>query len=391
MTDTHPVIRPITCIPGYHWFGYYDKLQFDSADRHVLGMKVNFEHRSPQPEDVIEIGMVDLTDGDRWVELGHSRAWCWQQGCMLQWLPGSDTEIIWNDRQEAQFVCHILDTATGERRTLPFPVYTIAPDGHTAFSPDFSRINDMRPGYGYAGIPDPSGDQLAPDNTGIWRVDLTNGKSELIVTIADVASIPYPHGDLSDAKHYFNHLLVNPDGSRLEFLHRWRSAGQLRGTRMLTCAPDGSDIRVVDDCGLTSHFIWYDTEHILAWSRAASMRGDFCLFNERTSTFETIGSHLMTQDGHVNCLPNGEWLVNDTYPDAERKRGLYLYHLPTNRRIDIGRFHSPRVYEGEWRCDLHPRLSRDGRYVVIDSVHEGDGRQMYLIDIEETPTPPSAV
>ena len=81
-------VRSITTGPRYHWFGYYDKLQFDVRNRRVLGMSVDFEHRSPQPDDVIEIGLVDLADGDRWIALGESRAWCWQQGCMLQWRPG---------------------------------------------------------------------------------------------------------------------------------------------------------------------------------------------------------------------------------------------------------------------------------------------------------------
>ena len=375
-------VEALTGGPKYHWFGYYDKCQFDPTGRYVLGMEVDFEHRSPTTDDVISVGMVDLQDGNRWTELGHSRAWCWQQGCMLQWRPGSDTQIIWNDRQDDQFVCHLLDIHTGKKKTLQFPIYTVAPDGMTAFSTDFRRVNDVRPGYGYTGITDPNKDCLAPDNSGIWRVDLESGDHELIVTLADVAKIPYPHADLSNFKHYFNHLLVSPDGSRLEFLNRWRLDNPPgRGTRMLTCAPDGSDVRIVDDCGVTSHFIWHDAEHILAWTLAHSRRGDFCMFNEGTGSFGPIGSELMTQDGHVNCLPHGEWLMNDTYPNEERIRSLYLYHVPEAQRIDIGAFLSPREYDGEWRCDLHPRLSPDGRKVIIDSVHEGYGRQMYLIDI----------
>ena len=142
-------MRPITSGPKHHWFGYYDKLQFDPSNRYVLGMEVDFEHRSPTPGDVIRVGMIDLADGDRWIELGDTRAWCWQQGCMLQWIPGSDSEVIWNDREDDRFVCHVLDIHTGKKRTLGYPVYTLSPDGRTAIGADFRRINHMRPGYGY--------------------------------------------------------------------------------------------------------------------------------------------------------------------------------------------------------------------------------------------------
>ena len=71
-----PPVRTITRGPKHHWFGYYDKLQFDPTGRYALGMEVDFEHRSPRPDDTIRIGTVDLKDGDRWIELGTSRAWC---------------------------------------------------------------------------------------------------------------------------------------------------------------------------------------------------------------------------------------------------------------------------------------------------------------------------
>jgi len=245
MADPRPPIRAITEGPNYHWFGYYDKLQFDPTSRYVLGMEVDFEHRSPTADDVIKVGMIDLRDGDRWIELGSTRAWCWQQGCMLQWRPGSRNEVVWNDRRcdgsgGDTFFCHVMNVETREERTLPHPIYTIGPDGKSAVAPDFSRINDMRPGYGYAGPPEPHADELAPDDAGIWGIDLDSGETKLLVSLAEVAAIAYPHADLSEAKHYINHLLYNTDGTRFEFLHRWRAPGMRGfGTRKMTAALDG--------------------------------------------------------------------------------------------------------------------------------------------------------
>jgi hypothetical protein len=419
-----PTIRAITRGPKYHWFGYYDKLEFDPSQRYVLGMEVDFEGRSPRAEDEIRVGMVDLHDNDRWIELGTSRAWCWQQGCMLQWRPGSQTEVMWNDRQGDRFVCHILDLRTGRRRTLPHPFYTVSPDGRSAAAPDFRRINDMRPGYGYAGPPDPHAGELAPEGSGIWRLDLETGEQALILSLAEIASIPFPAdrgrpgADLSAprsvraAKHWFNHLLYNPDGTRLEFLHRWRLPDQPGfGTRMLTANPDGNgpqgrDIRVIDDYGHTSHFIWRDPAHILAWAYHPSHGPAFYLYSDiradgrphPTPTVRAeptvpsrrgapscapavVGKGVMTVNGHCTYLPGNEWILNDTYPDPERRQHLYLYHVESGERVPLGSFHAPEAYTGEWRCDLHPRASPDGRWVAIDSAHRGNGRQLYLVDI----------
>lgn len=380
-----PPIRRLTSGPKFHWFGYYDKLQFDPSSRYVLGMEVDFEGRSPTADDVIRIGVIDTADGDRWRELGRSSAWCWQQGCMLQWIPGSARELIWNDRQEGRYISRIVDVESGAERTLPSPVYALSPNGEWAVTTDFRRLNDTRPGYGYVGIPDPNSDVLAPEDVGISRVDLASGESELIFSVADAAAVPNPHNEVTGLKHYFNHLLVSPDGSRLIFLHRWRKRPGERGrfgTRMFTIGNDGSDPYVLDPYGNTSHFIWRDPRHVLAWATHPSSGEKFYLYADQSKQVEVVGPEVMPRNGHCTYLPGGEWILNDTYPDADRLQHVYLYRVADGRRVPIADLHSPPEYTGEWRCDTHPRFSPDGTKVVVDSTHNG-GRQLYLIDISE--------
>lgn len=396
-----PPVRTITAGPKHHWFGYYDKLQFDAAGRRVLGMEVDFEHRSPRLGDEIGVGFADLGDGDaagvpRWVEVGRSRAWGWQQGCMLQWRPGSADEILWNDRADDRFVCQVLNLATGARRTLPLPVYTVAPDGRTAFTIDFGRLQTMRPGYGYAAAPPPGGYPPAPDDSGIWRLDLDTGHHELVVSVAEITAFE-PQESFAGANHWFNHLLVNPDSTRLEFLHRWSHPGRDFATRMLTMNVDGTGRHVLDAGGHTSHFIWRDPRHILAWAKPVGRGFGFWLFRDQTRELQRVGEAAMPENGHCTYLlrhelagPDGQptprWILNDTYPDKQRLQHPYLYDLATDRRLPLGAFETPPAYTGEWRCDTHPRSSRDGMMVCIDSpvgdsARGGQGRQMHLIDL----------
>ena len=389
----YPVAR-IT--DGEHacWFGYYDKQQVDASGRYALGARVGVEGRSPTAEDTLQIGMIDLRDGNRWIPLGRSLAWSWQQGCMVQWVPGAGQRVIWNDREGDRFVSRLHDVATGETRTLPEPIYAVAPNGEFAVGTAFERIQNLRPGYGYAGVPDATAGAKAPAEVGLYRLDLASGQRRLLIPISEMAALPYGEEDVADNWHWFNHLLVSPDSRRVEFLHRWRAELTDRQqmavgaftTRMITADADtGQDRYVVDPSGNSSHFVWRDPSHLLVWTRPEGRESGFWLLRDKTQEKELIGGEVMTQNGHNTYVPNtgNAWVLNDTYPDADRKQTLYLYHVPSGRRVVLGRFLSPPRYQGEWRCDLHPRTNQQGTEVFFDSTHEGLGRQMYRIDITD--------
>jgi len=393
VSDSFPV-RAITRGSKFHWFGYYDKLQFDPTGRFVLGMEVNFEHRSPQPDDEIRVGMIDLQDNDRWIDLGASRSWGWQQGCMLQWIPGSKSEIIWNDRDGDHFVSRVLNIKSGKMRTLPKAVYALSPDGKWAIGTEFSRIQNLRPGYGYAGINDPYEELKAPGETGLYKLNLRTGDQRLLFSLADLASVPHNGVSVVDNFHWFNHLLVNTDGTRFTFLHRWRPQRTDRQkmatggfvTRMFTASASGEDLYCIDPSGFTSHFIWRDPSHINAFTKPDGQPQGFYILEDKTGKYERIGAEKMPVNGHQTYLPQGngqEWILCDNYANSRnRNQTPYLYHVPTDRRINLGDFPLPEEYKGEWRCDLHPRFSHDGNKVCIDSPHAGNGRQLYLIDIK---------
>lgn len=385
-----PPIRQLTRGPKFHWFAYYDKWQFSPDDRFVLCNQSTFENRPPQPDDVIKVGMIDLHEGDKWIELGESRAWCWQQGCMLQWLPGSQSEVIWNDREGDHYVCHILDTRSGKKRTLPHPIYAVSPDGAWAIAPSFSRLADMRPGYGYAGVPDVFASQLAPKERGIFRVDLRTGEQKLLISLADVAKFPFQSATPDQAKHWFNHLLVSPDGARFVFLHRWRTRDEPHLTHMISSAADGSDVRVLIGSGFVSHFFWRDATHMLAYSKPKPL-GDwgFFVYEDRPNgDCEEIGKGILIGDGHCTYLPghDSRWVLNDTYRDKNNIQHPHLFDTQANKRIELGEMPLADEYLAgsrfkEWRVDLHPRFSRSGRLVTIDSPYTGQGRQLHLINI----------
>jgi Tol biopolymer transport system component len=236
----------------------------------------------------------------------------------------------------------------------------------------------MRPGYGYAGGRDAHAHENAPAASGIWSMDLGSGEARLVFSLEDASTLGAARA--RHHKSWFNHLLVSPDGGRLAFLHRWRE-GRRRVTRMLTIGTDGSQPRVVDPHGSTSHFIWRDPRHIVAWTVQPSSGKGFHVIEDGGGRAEIVHRGLMDRDGHVSFLPGGRFILCDTYADAAGYQDLYLVDTETSRRQGLGSFRQPGGYGGEWRCDLHPRSSPDGRTVAIDSAHSGHGRQIHLLDV----------
>lgn len=117
-------------------------------------------------------------------------------------------------------------------------------------------------------------------------------------------------------------------------------------------------------------------------------------------------------DGHPMTHPHDNNIcVCDTYPNKDGDRDLFLYKFNQDIRVNIGRFKmifdkpdlrlKHQFFLGidkdilntvsedliaftrsGLHCDLHPRWSHDGEYVVFDSIHEGN-RQIYRIPVSE--------
>jgi hypothetical protein len=375
-------VRQVTHGPAYHFFGYYDKFAEDATGRYLLCLEVEFLGRTPGPDDVARLCLIDTHDGDAPRVLAETRAWNWQQGCMARWLPPhDDREVIYNDCVDGRFVSIVLDIETGATRQLPFPIYGLSPDGSFAAAPNFARIHDHRPGYGYNGPPDPNEHELCPDD-GLWRLDIPSGEVTLIASIAELAALQ-PDPDAADKPQWLNHAQINTDGSRVAILHRWHEPGRdgIRSTRLFSMNPDGSEVCRLAHHGMFSHYDWMGPGHVLGWARRPD--GDDChyiLFTDRSDEFHAVAPDVLTSDGHCSFSPDRRWLLTDTYPREEHRRVVVLYRWPDGPRIDVGSFHSPPEYAGEFRCDLHPRWSRDGTAVCIDSAH-ANGRQMHVLDV----------
>ena len=366
--------------PQSHWFGYYDMPCWDRTGRFLLSLGADFEDRPPLADDVATIGLTDTETGEDRV-LSQTRAFNWQQGAMLHWLPGSDDTIIFNDRVGGRFVSVLLDVSSGRRTILGPATSDVGLRGQAALCLNFARIAETRPGYGYAGLADPFANDPHPAADGVHAMDLGTGKYRLVVSMQDVYEYLGRPAEMDGARMWFKHTLLNPSETRFAFLVRWRPHGETGWrTLMFTAAPTGAGLKLLLGDGMVSHYDWRNDREVLAWTRIGDQGSAFYLIDEPTGEARIVGEGVLTQDGHCSYSHNAKWILTDTYPDPETfERKLLIYVPDDGRLVEVGRYASPPPYVGEIRCDLHPRWSWDDAQICFDSVHEGQ-RQVYVVD-----------
>ena len=369
-----------------YFFGYYDKSPWDRTDRHLLCLRVNHTWQDVNPRETADILLIDTekSQGDcsRIKKLATTRTWNVQQGCMLQWLgPDFSSKIIYNDYRQGHYVSVILDIHTGQEQIIEMSIYTVSADGRTALTLDFSRLYNLRPGYGYYNAPETTQNVALPDTTAIWKIDLETGNILPLLTYKDFALFnPRPEMQSPRAVHKVNHLMLSPNGKRFMVLYRWFVSGR-KYTRLITCNTDGSDMYLLLDDDMVSHCCWKNDQEILAFANQSGKGSGYYLLKDKTSQIQHCWSQL-TGDGHPSYSPTGDQIVTDSYPNRSRIQQLYVMRGENAVPQVLAKVFAPFKYDNDTRCDLHPRWNHQGTKVCFDSVFEGK-RGLYSVDIPE--------
>ena len=372
-----------------YFFGYYDKNPWDVTGQYMLCMQSKDTWSESDPKSEAEILLFDLNlkpnDNGYCRVLTKTHTWNVQQGCMAQWLgPEFKTKIIYNDLREGDYCSIVFDIETKEERVLPLPVYTVSSDGKTALSLDFSRLHNLRPGYGYSALPEKTKGVALPDETCIWKMDVETGEVVELFKYTDFARFqPRPEMLENGSVHKVNHLMLSPNGKRFMVLYRW-FCGQRKYTRLITCNVDGTDMYVLSDDDMVSHCYWKDDEHIIAFENKHGEGTGYYLMKDKSQEYTHLWSHL-TNDGHPSyCPTDNNLVVFDTYPDRARIQEVKVARDTDVEGKDIkvlARVFAPFKYDNDTRCDLHPRWSRDGKKICFDACFEGH-RGLYVVDVK---------
>jgi len=355
-----------------------------------------------------ETGTIEAVDS--------TTTWNFQQGARLQWLPGEPNTLVFNDAVNGLPVGVLRNVRTGERRTLPAPIYVISSDGKTSIAPNFITLAHRWRAYGYPtllGNPAPT-DQ---DRDGLWQLDIETEKASLFISTSRAAAFEQV-GNANPSRHFLCHPSFSPDGSRVVFLHRFFSADGSLYTRMIATDREARNLTLLAQ-EKVSHFDWIDNDTLLVWARfsgggLAQMRSRGLLGSPWIKPFLRVfrsftgrwkkrlfseayykislsapkdrtryGWPDLDSDGHPMIARSHPWFVTDAYPDESGKLPVILYSQEKNQRVDAHLFvHRGRSADSDVKCDLHPRWNRSERLIAVDTCENGY-RQVRILDVSD--------
>lgn len=377
--------KRISPLDGEYFFGYYD-LQPFCGDLH-LTHKIERADKLHKKGDRAEIGLLNINTS-KYEKLDTTGAWNFQQGAMLQWNPASPKdEIIYNSLTDGGYNATILNINTGKKRFLDMPVATVSPKGDYAISINFGRLYNFRPGYGYAEYGDPFYHHNHSDKDGVFLIDMKTGKSKLIISMEQIWQFTGKYFGGVDQKMIINHITFNTDGTRFIFLVRnFPEPGKKHDTALITANTDGSEMYLLSDYGVQSHYHWKNPEEIIFFAGGRELDcargwGNNYIMKDRTHEGIMIADGFFDDDNHMSFSPDRKLMLTDTYPDENMMQILRIYSFEKNTCVDLGRFYSIPRSSTDLRCDMHPRWNQTGNLISFDSTHEGQ-RGVYLVDID---------
>lgn len=371
---------------GYY-FGFHDLQELSADGTRLLVHKFPFDLRMPLAGETEQVGYLDFYEdghlGD-FHEIDSTSSWNFHKGCRLQWL--DDNNVIFNSSVNDRLISKILDLKSGESHIIGSPIDSVSHDSAWATSFSYERLENCMSGYGYPYHDDSYLDMDAPECTGLYVVNLAEDKKDLVVPLSVLAgSAPEEFRD--GYMHYVTHTEFSPDDRYISFLHRWRlrtGTDLKRWTRIMVYDRMNGNLTELPSQISGSHYVWNSKNQLLA---SCIIDGHSCqvLFDMKDiDSYRIIAPSVLNSDGHQSFISDDNF-ITDTYPDKYRMAKMFLVNIPDQTAELVASVYSPKSFQssprkGHVACDLHPRVSRDGRFVFFDSCRTGK-RGVYIMKL----------
>jgi hypothetical protein len=389
-------VRQITFGRQHHLFGYIGhvgNIPWNGDGRYVLALRSSFQDHMPQPTEPAEILLLDTMDEYRARNVDETRGWNLQQGTMFYWNPEApDTQFFFNDRDPADGTIFtvLFDISRGERvREFRFPDSPVANSGvaqtgGSFLALNYGRLARLRLVTGYAGSADWSQADNAPENDGIFRVDVESGERVLLVSYRRlreaVGRDEFPAID--DYGLFINHTLWNRASNRIYFYLRANFRSDLPQVNIpFTVNVDGTELTRHRLLG--GHPEWDEGMTIIGADDDRQVRYDTSR-REIVGTFGPRGT-FAKPGGDIAMSPGREWFVNGSKEGQKRsgQRTVFTFFNRKSERVIRTRgFSIGSWVRGSLRIDPAPCWNRTSDQILFGALDETTKtRQLYVLSL----------
>lgn len=367
------------------FFGFHDLDPFSSDCTKILSNHSLLNFSMPTKEEALDVGYVNFVNdkmGD-FKALNKSFAWNYHKGCRLQWI--SDSQIIFNTAINNELVSKIMNINTSSEEIIDYPIDTVCKQTNTATSFSYERLERCMPGYGYLYEDGGLLDDFAPRDTGLFLINLLTNKRILLLSLFDLVNELKEEKFKTNYWHFITHTEFSDDGRYVSFLHRWIGDDvKKRWTRLIIYDLQNNDWSVLPttDWGI-SHYVWNKKNQIIAYSSIDNI-DSHVLFDIPSLEIKRVAVNKLNSDGHQTFIGNDQF-VTDTYPDKLRMAKLYKVDIKDDEVFLICSIYSPKSFQTKTyykhiACDLHPRVSKNNKYLCFDSPRTGN-RGLYVMKL----------
>ena len=357
------------------FFGYYDIQQLDFDEERMLVHVVN--KKANAHKDRADLGYYDVRTKE-FVSFASTSAWCWQQGSRLRWHPTDSNKVLFNDVENGTYITRIFDLEKREETCrICNALYDMETNMSYGLSLNFSRLQRLRPGYGYSALQDKTAQNAAPEDDGVFYVDIERNSVQLLISLA---SLSREVSDSDADQHYINHISISPNGKKFMFFHIWTLKGDTHWrTRLCVYDLESAKMDVLEKEDRVSHYAWKNDEVLVVTCWDKNKEQYYCTYDLKNGKKTILQNDQLRSDGHPTILRGETSFISDTYPLNHDMQTLFEYSIEKDiYRPIIELYSDARLYD-EKRCDLHPRVSRSEKYISVDTTCENGCRQVMLL------------
>jgi len=387
-------IEQLTSGDKHHFFGYIGQcltIPWDASNRYILGLEIDSIHRMPYPDEAAAVFIIDTHNHNKRIYLDKTHAWNPQQGTMFYWHPkAAENQFFFNDRDvKTGKVFTVLYDIDQRKRVKEYryedtPIGNggVAPDGSAWLGLNYGRLARLRLVTGYPEALDWSKDEIAPENDGIFLVDIETAQTRLLVSYAELdQELKKWKPDISHTGLFINHTLWNRNSNKVYFFARagWGAPGE-RINRPFSINADGTGL-TLHERHIGGHPEWDEGNVVIGVDKNEDS-GDLQIQYDvdAKSIIGHIGNPKMFPDpgGDISLSPDGNWFVNGYSEDG---KNYYAVYNRQPRAFARSEGISKGQYSGNIRIDPAPRWNRTNDAILVPGIAENQTRQMFLIRV----------